>query len=66
MNKPRDNKEFCPYCNADLQGKDIPEKIRHHYGSATHGSRKIAIYSREEDRTLKWQCSDCGGEWERE
>lgn len=47
MNKPRDNKEFCPYCNADLQGKDIPEKIRHHYGSATHGSRKITIYSRE-------------------
>ncbi|MDL0421363.1 hypothetical protein QPM05_14845 [Caldibacillus thermoamylovorans] len=60
-----DNKEFCPFCDADLQGDPIPEELQHHY-NATHGSRKIGISSREEDRVIKWQCPDCGQEWERE
>ncbi|MEJ9280649.1 hypothetical protein [Ureibacillus thermosphaericus] len=60
-----DNKEFCPFCGSCLQGDPIPEEDQHHYG-ATHGSRKIAIYSLEEDRTVKWQCPDCGKEWDRE
>ncbi|MBB3868694.1 hypothetical protein DER53_03470 [Parageobacillus toebii NBRC 107807] len=60
-----DNKEYCPFCGADLQGPPILQEIQHHYG-ATHGSRKIRIYSREEDRVIKWQCPDCGKEWERE
>ncbi|NCU19037.1 hypothetical protein [Caldibacillus pasinlerensis] len=60
-----ESKEYCPFCGADLQGPPIPKEIQHHYG-ATHGSRKIGIYSREEDRVIKWQCPDCGKEWERE
>ncbi|MCM3112819.1 hypothetical protein [Lederbergia lenta] len=65
MTQPNDNKEFCPYCNTNLQGKPIPQEHQHHYGGATYGSRKIAIYSHEEDRTVKWQCPDCGEEWKR-
>ena len=65
MKRLNDNKEYCPFCHVSLQGGPIPEELQPHYG-ATHGSRKIAIYSLEEDRTVKWQCPDCGGEWERE
>lgn len=28
----RDNKECCPYCNADLQGKPIPKESQKVYG----------------------------------
>lgn len=41
--------DLCPLCGADLQG----------------GSRVIAIYSREKDRTVAYQCPDCGGRWDR-
>ncbi|MGG3854200.1 hypothetical protein ABET36_07215 [Caldifermentibacillus hisashii] len=41
-----ESKEYCPFCGADLQGPPIPKEIQHHYG-ATHGSRKIGIYSRK-------------------
>lgn len=66
MNRLNDSKEHCPYCGADLQGEPIPEKMRHHYGSTTHFTRKIGISSMEEDRVTKWQCPDCKGEWRRE
>ncbi|MGG3854255.1 hypothetical protein ABET36_07535 [Caldifermentibacillus hisashii] len=66
MSELSDNKEYCPFCHVNLRDKPIPEKYRHHYGGATYGSRKIAVYSRDEDRTVKWQCPDCGKEWERE
>lgn len=58
-----DSKEYCPFCGTDLQGPPIPKEIQHHYGG-THFSRKIGIYSWEEDRVIKWQCPDCGKEWE--
>ena len=44
---------------------EIPEAQRESYG-ATHFLRAIAIYSREQDRTVAWRCPDCGHEWERE
>ncbi|TRM10703.1 hypothetical protein FH966_02660 [Lentibacillus cibarius] len=65
MRKLDDSKEYCSYCGADLQGDQIPEEKQYHYG-ATHFTRKIGISSIEEDRIVKWQCPDCGREWERE
>lgn len=61
-----ESKEFCPYCGADLQGDPIPKEWQRHYGNATHFSRKIGISSLEEDRVIKWQCPDCGKEWDQE
>ncbi|MEK3977893.1 hypothetical protein MKY37_02245 [Psychrobacillus sp. FSL K6-2836] len=66
MRKLNDSKEYCPYCGADLQGDPIPLEMKHHYGNATHFSRKIGISSMEKDRVIRWQCPDCGKEWERE
>ncbi|WP_028393996.1 hypothetical protein [Bacillus cihuensis] len=60
----KDNKENCPFCNADLQGEPIPVEQQDSNG-ATHFSRKIGIYDFEKDRTIKWQCPDCKGEWNR-
>jgi hypothetical protein len=57
--------ERCPGCEADLRGEPIPEEVREHYGNHTHFSRRIGIYSRESDRTVRWRCPDCGHEWER-
>jgi Zn-finger nucleic acid-binding protein len=58
----RENYEHCPHCNANLQGEPIPRESQEAYG-ATHFSRKVALYSRERDRTEGWRCPDCGGEW---
>lgn len=58
--------DTCPLCHADLTGEPIPEASREHFGGATHGSRRIAIYDRGRDRTVAWQCPDCGGTWERD
>ena len=60
-----DNKEFCPYCNANFQGPPIPRESQKSYG-ATHFSRKIGISSIELDRIIKWKCPDCEQEWKRE
>jgi len=60
-----DNKEYCPFCNADLQGEPIPKEIQHHYG-ANYGSRKIGISSLEEDRVTTWECPDCHQQWVRD
>ncbi|MEK4876213.1 hypothetical protein N1I87_16550 [Bacillus sp. FSL W8-0102] len=61
-----DRKEDCPFCGANLQGNPIPKELQHHYGNATHFSRKIGISNLEADRVIKWQCPDCKEEWERE
>lgn len=64
MRKLIDNKECCPFCHTNLQGEPIPKELQESYG-ATHGSRKIAIYNKEQDRTVKWQCPDCEKVWDR-
>ncbi|WP_144466440.1 hypothetical protein [Bacillus nitratireducens] len=58
----RSNKEFCPYCNSDLQGDLIPQQSQKVYG-ATHFTRKIGITSIEVDQILKWECPDCNKDW---
>lgn len=59
------NKEFCPYCNGDLQGELIPKQSQKAY-STTHFTRKIGITSIEADRILKWKCPDCNKEWKQD
>jgi hypothetical protein len=51
-----------------MTGAAIPDEYikERDFGDATHFSRAIAIYSREEDRTVAWRCPDCGHEWERD
>ncbi|AME07915.1 hypothetical protein NNG64_13500 [Bacillus siamensis] len=61
----RDNKECCPYCNADLKREPIPKESQKVYGSA-HFIRKIGINSIEGDRIIKWKCPDCNKEWDRD
>lgn len=58
----RTNKEFCPYCNAELQGEMISQESQKAY-SATHFTRKIGITSIDIDRITKWRCPDCKMEW---
>ncbi len=53
----------CPHCNASLIGEPILEERRDAYGGATHFRREVALYSREKDRTVGFQCPDCGGRW---
>lgn len=55
----------CPLCDADLQDWEIPAASQHLYGGKTHGSRRIGIYDTARDRTVEWQCPDCGGRWPR-
>lgn len=57
--------ELCPLCGADLTGEPIPVELMPEFG-ATHGSRKIGLYSLERDRVTHWRCPDCGGTWERD
>jgi len=52
----------CPNCEAGLDGGRIPENQRSLFGAGRF-SRAIAVYDREKDRTVKWQCPDCGHEW---
>jgi hypothetical protein len=59
------SKENCPHCDAELQGAPIPQEQQKSFG-ATHYSRKIGIYDITKDRTVKWKCPDCEGEWDRE
>jgi hypothetical protein len=64
--KPHNNnKETCPICASDLEGDEIPELERLHFGGKTHFSRKIAIYDRDADRTVAFECPDCGERWAR-
>ncbi|KZZ85888.1 hypothetical protein [Bacillus sp. SJS] len=61
----RDNKDYCPYCKADLQGEPIPKESQQVYGSS-HFTRKIGISSIEDDRIIKWKCPDCNKEWDKD
>ncbi len=53
----------CPHCGVSLLGNPIPEADREHYGAATHWKREIGIYDMDLDRTVKYRCPDCSGEW---
>lgn len=64
MNKNETPIEYCPHCNANLRGDPIPKNIAHHY-LGTHWQRKVGIYDYELDKTVAWQCPDCGERWER-
>ena len=71
----------CPACHADMNGgliwqtfKDKGEtdeecdRIALMYGATrTSGQwgRAIALYDREEDRTVAHRCPDCNHEWKR-
>ncbi|KMY48353.1 hypothetical protein [Peribacillus loiseleuriae] len=57
------SEEFCPHCNANLQGDPIPKESQKYYKS-THFTRKIGLTKVERDRILKWQCPDCNKEWD--
>jgi rubredoxin len=57
---------YCPACNADWQGEEIPPEHRKYYAEGTtHGSRLIGIYDRAIDRTVEWRCPDCGARFPR-
>jgi rubrerythrin len=71
----------CPNCNANLDGGSIWGHFFQKTGSeeqadkaaAVYGAnrekgqwgRAIALYDRDEDRTVAWKCPDCGHVWER-
>ena len=55
------------------QGKTLEEAIDYarfysgwdKYGVDNKWGRQIGIYDMEKDRTTKYKCPDCGGEWSR-
>lgn len=51
----------CPSC-----GHDLRTEWQNPDGQTINGSRVIGIYDRDRDRTVAWQCPDCGERWERE
>lgn len=55
----------CPECNSLWHEQPIPEKSQHLFGDAKFFSRVIGMYSREQDRTIAWQCPDCHAYWDR-
>lgn len=69
----------CPYCHATLAAQPIPVDSLSHYGGENgvpkdceygcgrpaHFSRLIGIYDLGQDRTVEWQCPDCGVRWPR-
>lgn len=56
---------YCPHCQADLDGGDIPEDMRHHY-SGTKWGRATGIEVRGAyDGILIWRCPDCNKHWPR-
>jgi len=56
----------CPHCGSDWTGSPIPDEHRHMYGNATHFKREIAIYDRDADRTVAFQCPDCNTTFDRQ
>lgn len=61
----RDNVEYCPNCNANLQGSPIPKDQQHLFG-ATHFGRKIGIEDpMVYDGVSWWGCPDCNHVWKR-
>ena len=71
----------CPNCDIDLDGGSIwqhffaqegseeeADRIAEMYGATRakgQWGREIGIYDTERDRTVSWQCPDCGHEWSR-
>lgn len=53
----------CPKCDADLDGGEIPEDIRHNYSPPYRWGRVISIYDQGADRHDHWKCPDCAHEW---
>jgi uncharacterized C2H2 Zn-finger protein len=58
--------ESCPHCEAPWRDKAIPEHLQESYGGARWFSRVIGLYGRDRDRTIAWQCPDCGARWDRD
>ena len=54
---------YCRKCRADLRGNVIPKKDREAFGGRTHFDRTIGIYDMAQDRTVRYQCPDCGFRW---
>jgi predicted RNA-binding Zn-ribbon protein involved in translation (DUF1610 family) len=70
----------CPHCGSDLRGPEIsrtwylaygydpdgrPATCRDGCGHPPHYSRLGSVYDRWRDRTVAWQCPDCGRKWQR-
>jgi hypothetical protein len=52
----------CPKCNSNWIGGEIPENIKHHYGSTTHWKREIGIdggFLGIYDGIVAIRCPDC-------
>lgn len=77
---PTNEHGYCPHCGADMDGGSIwetgltmlgNEKAADDY-AAGHGatrtsgnwSRRRGIYDVHLDKTVRWACPDCNGEWE--
>jgi ssDNA-binding Zn-finger/Zn-ribbon topoisomerase 1 len=56
----------CPKCESLWHDKPIPKESQHHYGYAKFFSRVMAIYDRDTDRTVGYQCPDCHTYWDRD
>jgi hypothetical protein len=67
-NRPIDlsNLECCPKCESSWVDKPIPEQYQEHHGGSKWYSRVIGLYDRDQDRTVAWQCPDCGTCWDRD
>ena len=77
----KDEHGSCPHCKADLNGGSIwqtffdktgseeeADNAARSYGaSRTYGQwgRQAGIYDMEKDRTVRYKCPDCQGEWPR-
>jgi hypothetical protein len=76
-----DEHDYCPSCNADFDGELIFDTFMKQYNdrkkaletaemygaTETKGrwSKKIGIYDMDKDRTISWQCHECGHRWDR-
>lgn len=61
---------YCPECNADLRGDQIPpEQADSYAGEYIDGkkyfSKWIGIYDLYQDRTVAWMCPECKKEYKR-
>jgi uncharacterized C2H2 Zn-finger protein len=56
----------CPKCESLWHDQPIPQEYRALYGDSRFFSRVIGIYSRDQDRTIAYQCPDCHTCWDRE
>jgi hypothetical protein len=72
---------YCPHCGTDLDGEGIWQHFYEKLGTERQADetaelygatrekgkfgRVIGIYDMEKDRTVRWKCPDCDGEWPR-